>query len=120
MVLNRRLKELRTHLGLSQKNFADRLGITDSGLSNLESGKRNLTEQMTISICREFNVNRAWLAEGVGDMFVDIPETILDELALQFGLSGDEIELVADFCKLPKEQRAFIIEFLRGKGRHPN
>lgn len=118
--MNRRLKELRTYLGLSQKNFADRLGITDSGLSNLESGKRNLTEQMIISICREFNANRAWLVEGVGAMLVNIPETILDELALQFGLSDDEKELVEDFCKLPKEQRNFIIEFLRGKDYHSN
>lgn len=118
--MNKRLKELRTHLGLSQKNFAERLGITDSGLSNLESGKRNLTEQMIISICREFNVNRAWLVEGVGEMFTNIPETILDELALQFDLSGDEIELVADFCRLPKEQRNFIIKFLRGKDCHSN
>lgn len=118
--MNKRLKELRTHLGLSQKNFAERVGITDSGLSNLESGKRNLTEQMIISICREFNVNRAWLVEGVGDMLANIPETILDELALQFNLSDDEIELVADFCRLPKEKRNFIIGFLRGKNYHSN
>ena len=84
--MNERLKELRKYLNLSQKVFAEKLGITDSGLSNLESGKRNLTEQMIISICREFNVNRAWLVEGVGDMFTNLPETILDELALQFEL----------------------------------
>ncbi|MEY8518949.1 helix-turn-helix transcriptional regulator [Lachnospiraceae bacterium 29-84] len=118
--MNRRLKALRTHLGMNQKNFAGRLGITDSGLSNLESGKRNLTEQMIISICREFNVNRAWLVEGVGDMFTDLPETVLDELALQFDLCDDEIGFVADFCKLPKQDRDVIIGFLRGKDMHCN
>lgn len=112
--MNERLKELRKYLDLSQKVFAEKLGITDSGLSNLESGKRNLTEQMIISICREFNVNRAWLVEGVGDMFTNLPETILDELALQFDLSVDEKELVSDFCKLSKEQRAIVMNFLRG------
>ena len=112
--MNERLKELRKYLDLSQKVFAEKLGITDSGLSNLESGKRNLTEQMIISICREFNVNRAWLVEGVGDMFTNLPETILDELALQFDLSVEEKELVSDFCNLSKEQRTVIMRFLRG------
>ena len=113
--MNERLKELRKYLNLSQKVFAGKLGITDSGLSNLESGKRNLTEQMIISICREFNVNRAWLVEGVGDMFTNLPETILDELALQYELTDLEKDLVGDFCKLPKEQRNIVITFLRGK-----
>lgn len=112
--MNNRLKELRKALGLSQKAFAEKLGITDSGLSNLESGKRNLTEQMVISICREFNVNRAWLVEGVGDVFTNIPETVLDELALQYDLSDEERKLVADFCSLPKDQRRALMGFLRG------
>ncbi len=112
--MNERLKELRKYLNLSQRVFAEKLGITDSGLSNLESGKRNLTEQMIISICREFNVNRAWLVEGVGDMFTNLPETILDELALQFELTEDEKDLVTDFCELPKEQRSIVMNFIRG------
>lgn len=114
ITLNERLKKLRKYLDLSQKVFAEKLGITDSGLSNLENGKRNLTEQMIISICREFNVNRAWLVEGVGDMLTNLPETILDELALQFDLSVEEKELVSDFCNLSKEQRMVIMRFLRG------
>lgn len=113
--MNERLKKLRKYLNLSQKLFAEKIGITDSGLSNLESGKRNLTEQTIISICREFNVNRAWLVEGVGDMFTNLPETILDELALQFDLTDEEKDLVADFCNFPKEYRAIIMNWLKGK-----
>lgn len=111
--MNERLKELRKHLGLNQKSFAEKLGITDSGLSNLESGKRNLTEQMILSICREYNVNRSWLTEGVGDMFINLPETILDELAIQYDLSDDERELISDFCNLTKDQRHTIMNFLK-------
>ena len=111
--MNERLKQLRKHLNLSQQVFAKKLGITHSGLSNIESGRRNFTEQMIISICREFNVNREWLINGQGEIFTDIPETILDELAIQYDLSDAEKELVADFCKLPKEQRILVMNFLR-------
>lgn len=112
--MNERLKDLRDTLGINQADFAVKVGVSRSAISRLESGDINFTEQMIISICREFNVNRAWLVEGVGDMFTNLPETILDELALQFDLSVEEKELVSDFCNLSKEQRTVIMRFLRG------
>ncbi len=112
--MNERLKELRKCLKLSQKAFAEKLGITDSGLSNLENGKRNITEQMVKSICREFNVNRAWLVEGTGDMFVELSNALCG-LAVQFNLSDIEQDAVKRFCELPKEQRFAIAMFLVNK-----
>lgn len=112
--MNERLKNLRNTLGINQADFAAKVGVSRSAISRLESGDINFTEQMIISICREFNVNRAWLVEGVGDMFTNLPETILDELALQFDLSVEEKELVADFCNLSREERTVIMTFLRG------
>ena len=111
--MNERLKHLRIALGISQSDFAIKIGVSRSAISRLESGDINFTEQMILSICREFNVNRAWLVEGVGDMFTNLPETILDELAMQFELSDAEKDLVADFVNLPKEQRAILMKFLR-------
>lgn len=113
--MNERLKELRKCLGVNQEEFSTKIGVTRSAISRLESGDINFTEQMIISICRAFNVNRAWLVEGVGDMFTNLPETILDELALQYELTDEEKDLVSDFCKLPKEQRNVVMVFLRGK-----
>lgn len=112
--MNKRLKDLRNTLGSSQADFAAKVGVSRSAISRLESGDINFTEQMIISICREFNVNRAWLVEGIGDMFTNLPETILDELALQFGLSSEEKDLILDFCNLPEDQRIIIMRFLRG------
>lgn len=113
--MEERLKELRKSLGLNQEDFGSKLGLTRSAICNYENGSRTLMEQTIISICREFNVNRAWLTDGIGEMFTNLPETILDELALQFELSDGEKDLVADFCKLPKEQRVIVMNFLRGK-----
>lgn len=112
--MNERLKTLRNTLGINQSVFSNKIGVTRSAISRLESGDINFTEQMIISICREFNVNRAWLVEGIGDMFTNLPETILDELALQFDLSDEELELVSNFCNLPKEHRIVILNLLKG------
>ena len=67
--MNERIKELRKHLGLTLEEFGKRLGVTRSAIGHLERGERTLTDQMFLSICREFNVNEEWLRTGEGEMF---------------------------------------------------
>ncbi len=67
--MNERLKELRATLGITLEEFGKKVGITRSAVGRLEKGERNLTEQMIISICREFDVNEEWLRTGAGEMF---------------------------------------------------
>lgn len=113
--MNERIEELRSALGLSQDKFGEELGVTRTAVCAWENGRRGISEQIIVSICRAFNVNRSWLVEGVGDMFTNLPETIMDELAIQYELSDEEKEMVSSFCKLPKEQRDIVMAFLRGK-----
>lgn len=113
--MNTRIVQIRETLGLSQDKFGESLGVTRTAVCAWENARRGISDQVIKSICREFNVNRAWLVEGIGEMFVNLPETIIDELALQFDLSDEEKELVSDFCKLSKEQRSVITAFLRKK-----
>ena len=77
MTQGERVKEVRKSLGLTLEKFGARLGVTKVAISNIEKGNRNLTEQMTKSICREFNVDYGWLTTGVGEMFVDSDEDFL-------------------------------------------
>lgn len=67
--MNERLKLLRKTLQLSQDDFGKRLRVSNTAISKLEKGERNLTEQMILSICREFNVNEEWLRNGTGERF---------------------------------------------------
>lgn len=111
--MNERIKELRKVLKMSQESFGNQLGVTGAGISKIESGERNLTEQMLKSICREFNVDYLWLTTGEGEMFTDLPETLFDELALQYDLTEEEKDVVRDFLTLSKEERAIVMKFLR-------
>ena len=70
--MNERLKELRKSLGLTQQEFAERLGIKRNAVTNYEVG-RNAPADMVISlICREFGVNETWLRTGEGPQFIEI------------------------------------------------
>jgi len=65
MTENDRIRILRKELELTLAEFSNRLGITHAALSNIENGKRNVTEQMRKSICREFGYREEWLREGI-------------------------------------------------------
>lgn len=69
--LNTRIKELRKFLNLSQEEFGARLGVTNAAISRLESGARGATEQILLSIKREFGASYLWLTTGEGPMFED-------------------------------------------------
>ena len=79
--MNTRIKQLRKTLNLTMEEFGKRLGVTRTAISNIESGNRNVTEQMFKSVCREFNVNENWLRTGEGEMFV---QRTLDEEITSF------------------------------------
>ena len=69
--LNERVKLLRKTLDLTMEKFGDRLGVKKNSISQIESGKNALTEQMIKSICREFDVDEEWLRNGTGSMFIE-------------------------------------------------
>ena len=77
MTQGERVKEVRKSLGLTLEKFGARLGVTKQTVSRIENGVNNVTEQMTKAICREFNVDYAWLTTGEGEMFVDSDEDFL-------------------------------------------
>lgn len=111
--MNERIKFLRKTIGLSQRDFGAKLGVGDTAISKLEKGERNLTDQMIKSICREFNVNYAWLLEGKGDMFSALPETLLDEVAEEYELDELDKLLVKKYMQLPREKREVIKDYLK-------
>lgn len=69
MILGERIKKVRKNLDLTQQEFGKRIGIKPNSISLIESGNRNASKQVILSICREFNVNETWLRTGSGEMF---------------------------------------------------
>ena len=93
--------------------FGNNIGVTKSSISKLEKSENNPSEQTLKLICREYNVNYVWLTEGIGDMFMGIPETIIDELVVQYDLSDTETNILKNYLSLTKDQRQVMQEYLR-------
>ncbi|WGK88670.1 XRE family transcriptional regulator [Pseudomonas migulae] len=67
MEFKERLKTARQHAKLNQTELAERAGLTQTSISDLERGKSKATAFVAqiASVC---GVSPMWLAEGVGDM----------------------------------------------------
>ena len=80
-MMGERVRELRKTLRLSGEKFGEKIGLKKVAVSQIETGRNNLSEQNILAICREFNVNEDWLRYGTGEMFKDMT---LDEEIISF------------------------------------
>lgn len=113
MTQGERLKELRKNiLGLTMEAFGDKLGVAKNTISQWENGKNNIPESMLKAVCREFNVNYFWLIEGDGEPFIALPETTIDELAVEYDLDDFEKSMIVEFLKLKKDEREIIKKYI--------
>lgn len=81
--MNERIKNVRLELGLTMEEFGSRLNVARSTISNIESGRKNVSQRTINDICREFNVNPEYLSGESEDMFLEMSRS--DELAAFFG-----------------------------------
>lgn len=113
MTQGERVRELRKFLNLTLEKFGKSLGVGKTAISKIENNERKLTEQMLLSICREFRVNYFWLTEGKGEMFTGIPESVIDEIAEDYNLDEIDKKMLEKYLSLSKEERDVIKNFFK-------
>lgn len=78
MTQGERVKEIRKSLELTLEKFGEKLGVKKNAISQIETGRNSLTEQMIKCICRtDWDgkiVSEEWLRTEKGDMFLELPE----------------------------------------------
>jgi transcriptional regulator with XRE-family HTH domain len=71
-----RIKELRTSLKLTQRQFARQIFVSQTLVNEIELGKLKVNVRVLHLISYRFNVNIEWLKKGKGDMFLGSPPDI--------------------------------------------
>lgn len=106
--MDERIKKLRKTLGLTQQKFADAIGVRQNTVAQYEMGRNPPNDTVITLICREFNVNEAWLRTGDGEMFA--PKTRNEELfefavkAAESPPSAIQAQLLAVMSRLTDDQ----------------
>ena len=106
--MNERIKQLRLALKLSQGEFGRAIGLSKSGISNIESGTRKVNNKHIRMIVMSFNVNENWLLSGEGDMFNSVDSSTLAMLKKEYNLTDLELEIIRRYLNLsPSGREAF-------------
>lgn len=69
--INERVKTLRNILNLTQKDFAEEIGVTNAHISKIEKSKTIPSQSLVKLICATFDVNEKWLVNGEDEIFVE-------------------------------------------------
>ena len=105
MTLQERIKYLRKQeLDKSQVEFGDKLSVSGSAVTGWEKGNRTPSESIIKLICKEYNVNYAWLSNGDGDIFNTSKEALIDRLSYEYKLSEQKRKLVERILSLSDEE----------------
>lgn len=111
--INTRFKLVRKTLGKNQTDFAKEIGLTQSSITMIERGERDVLERHVKSICSIFHVDENWLLNGEGEMFSKEKEkTDLMEWAERLSEEGDSFAYRLAVCisNLTQEQLDMLAE----------
>lgn len=92
--LGSRIKLLRKHLGKSQEEFANVLGLTKQAISNMENSKSAPSPAVLYKLHTEFDVNLNYIITGLGDLYSSskganaLKETLLKEFEAMLSARG--------------------------------
>lgn len=111
--MNTRIRDLRTNIlkksdgkKYTQQEFADKLGLSQNYVWQIEKGERTPSDRTIADICREFGVDRVWLETGIGDPLK--PRDKQTELKAVFadvlsGRQSDKNAFIEAVAQLPDE-----------------
>lgn len=110
--MNERIKQIRRELGLTQQEFAERIGLKQNSIALIESGKRNISDQAVLSICREYGINEEWLRTGWGEKRTSNSNSELEALTEKYNLSVADVILIEKYIGLKPGVREAVLKFM--------
>lgn len=107
--MKNRIKQIRKEKNLTQVEFGERIGVKGNTVTNYETGLRNPTDAVILSICREFNVNEDWLRNGTGKMYKE-RDGSFSELLVELEDSDDDFikSLITVYMGLDEDSKSAL------------
>ena len=68
----KRFKELRTALNMKQGDLAKELTLSQGHVSDIENGRKSLSDQTIEILTLKYNIDEEWLRTGEGEMFLPL------------------------------------------------
>lgn len=114
MNINQRLKNLRKEMGLNQKEFGAKIGLSQRATSWLEQDGNTVIDQNIRLICDTFNISENWLRNGEGPKeAANIKKDLLDEVRDTYKLNSTEEQIMRIYLQLDEHSRDIISGYVK-------
>lgn len=110
MTINERIKYFRKEKKLNQKQLAEMLGITQSGVSYMEQNGSTVADSSIKTICSVYGLNEEWLRNGTEPMYIEPDVFSLDDFCKQHEATPQELEAIKAYFELPPDIRKYLIK----------
>ncbi|MEA5000217.1 MAG: helix-turn-helix transcriptional regulator [Candidatus Limiplasma sp.] len=115
-MLGERVKAVRKDANLTQTQFAERLGVKQNTIAQIEIGRREPSEQLIISICREYGVAYEWLVDGIEPMHPPQSDSDIELLTRAMeGQNENKKQLLRILADMPDELLDKMMAYLESK-----
>ncbi|WP_316777750.1 helix-turn-helix transcriptional regulator [Pedobacter antarcticus] len=106
--INDRLKALRLKLRLTQCDFAEKLGLKQGTISDIERYRITVTAKTVEKAASTLNVSKDWLYTGTGEMLVQ-PEAIQETNQFSLNIAKSIISAIAMMGSLTHDFRSQLV-----------
>lgn len=113
MTIQQRIIKIRTDAGLSQAAFGNILNISNSTISLMESGRRELSKRTAADVCEKFNVNSEWLETGKGEPYNDAVTPTLKLLKAEYKLDDLDVQIIEKYMELSPIERQVFKDYIK-------
>ena len=115
--MNSRIKQIRKDAGLTQTEFANRLGLSQNYIAQIECNSRCPSDRTAADICKIFNVNEEWLRTGRGEMYAPVDDEVAAIVSNLLEESNPMYDLVLriarNYSMLDDKRRKVVDDFVK-------
>ena len=114
MTINERMRFFRKDvLHMNQTDFANSIGMKQTGVSYMERDGSTVTDQAIKATCSVHNISEEWLRTGKEPMRIE-PDTFnLDEFAKSHGASDLELKIVKAYFEIDPDIRKNVLNHFK-------
>ncbi|MDE6945922.1 MAG: helix-turn-helix transcriptional regulator [Anaeroplasmataceae bacterium] len=120
MSINERLKYFRKMKRMNQKQFAEILGVTQSGISHMEQEGAIIADSSIKAICLAYGLNENWLRYGTEPMYPESDTFNLSRFIKEHEASELELEIMKAYFSLDSEIRTNLINHFKNHFENHN
>ncbi len=97
-----RLKEVRKSMNMTQRELAEKLGVSHTHISELEVGRKRPSELFLSAVEARLGVRKEWLSQETGEKYVE--ERIL--------FTEEEVEIIKALREMPEESKKIFLALI--------